>query len=77
MRGPWGRGAELGAGVLGDWEGQEKREKSQEQRQISGKVFVQKRGGKVQLIGQERERKEAKGWPGRKDGNWKKCEHST
>jgi len=45
--------------------------------QILGNVFVQKGGRRVQLIGQERERKEAKGWAGRKDGNWKKGEHSN
>jgi hypothetical protein len=77
MRGPWGRGAGLGAGILGDWEGQEKREKSQKQMQISGKVLEKKRGRKVQLIGQRGERKDAGGQPGRKDGNWKKGEHSN
>ena len=53
MRGPWGRGAELGAGVLGGWEGVEKMEKTQEQRQILGNVLKKKASKKAALIGQE------------------------
>jgi hypothetical protein len=77
MRGARGRGAGLGAGILGDWEGQEKREKAPEQEQVLGKVLEKKRGGKVELIGQGAERKGAGRQPGRKDGNWKKGEHSN
>ena len=42
MRGPWGRGAGLGAGVLGDWKEQKKKEKTREQRKILGNVLCKK-----------------------------------
>ena len=74
---PGQSGDGLGAGILGGWEGQEKNVKVCKQRQILSELLVQKGGGKVQLIGQRGERKDAARQPGRKDGNWKKGEHSN